>query len=142
MNITSNSYDNPIPANDPKLLSVNQVTKVTGLADSTIYRLAQTSAFPSPQRVWAVSVNGHKRLSLRWDREIIEKWMVKSKPTGLNAPRPRAAKPTPPDLKTPARPNQPRGFFLGLPAVVFGAGAMGAILALSIQSLLRFLGAN
>mgnify|MGYP003680040529 CR=1 FL=1 len=104
MNITSNSYDNPIPANDPKLLSVNQVTKVTGLADSTIYRLAQTSAFPSP--------------------------------------RPRAAKPTPPDLKTPARPNQPRGFFLGLPAVVFGAGAMGAILALSIQSLLSFLGAN
>ena len=131
MTITPNSYHNPIPANDPKLLSVNQVTKIIGLADSTIYRLAQTSAFPSPQRVWAVSVSGHKRLSLRWDREIIEKWMVKNKPTGLNAPRRRAAKPT-----------QPRGFSLGLPGVVLGAGAMGAILTLSTQSLLRFLGAN
>jgi predicted DNA-binding transcriptional regulator AlpA len=142
MTTTANSYENPIPANDPKLLSVNQVTEITGLADSTIYRRTQASDFPSPQRVWAISANGHRRLSLRWDREIIEKWMVKNKPTGLNAPRRRAAKPTPPDLETPARSNQPRGFSLGLPGVVLGAGAMGAILTLSTQSLLRFLGAN
>ncbi len=142
MTTKPNSYHNPIPANDPNLLSVNQVTEITGLADSTIYRRTQASDFPSPQRVWAISANGHRRLSLRWDREIIEKWMVKSKPTGLNAPRPRAAKPTPPDLKTPDRPEQAPGFSLGLPGVVFGAGAIGAILALSIQGLIRFLGAN
>lgn len=142
MTTTPNSYENPIPANDPKLLSVNQVTEITGLSDSTIYRRTQASDFPSPQRVWAVSVNGQKRLSLRWDREIIEKWMVKNKPTGLNAPRRRAAKPTPPDLKTLARPKQAPGLSLGLPGVVFAAAVMGAFVALSIQSLLRFLGAN
>ena len=92
------NYHHPVPRNDAQMLSITQVSLATGFAQSTIYRRARTTGFPSPQKVWAVAQDGAKRLQLRWDAEEINAWMERqTNPgrTGRSAPRPKTVVPVP-----------------------------------------------
>jgi len=145
-----NSYHNPVPRRDEKLLSVDQVCSITGFAQSTVYRRARTTSFPSPQKVWAVAENGAKRLSVRWDKELVGQWMEKQTAPGRSAPRPRNLKPKP--LPTPPQTAAPDPYIWRMdlaiallrrhvPWVSCGAsGAIGAILGMSFQSILQLMG--
>ena len=145
------NYHHPVPQNDAQMLSITQVSLATGFGESTIYRRARTTGFPSPQKVWAVAQGGAKRLQLRWDAEEINAWMEKkTNPgrTGRSAPRPKNRKPRNetvvpvPKTAAPEPYNWKRELAIGLPTALLSAGAIGAILGLSFPALLRWLGAN
>ena len=150
-NSTPWNYHHPVPRNDAQMLSVTQVSIVTGFGESTIYRRARTTSFPSPQKVWATAEDGAKRLMLRWDKELLDAWMERqTNPgrTGRSAPRPKNRKPRNetvvpvPKTAAPEPYNWKRELAIGLPTALVGAGAIGAILGLSFPALLRWLGAN
>ncbi len=146
---TLNSYHNPVPRDDAEMLSITQVSRITGFGESTIYRKARYAGFPTPQKVWAVAQGGAKRLQLRWDAEEINTWMEKkTNPgrTGRSAPRPKKRKPrnetVVPKTAAPDPYNWKRELAIGLPTALLGAGALGVILGLAFPTLIRWLGAN
>ena len=150
-NSTPWNYHHPVPQNDAQMLSITQVSLATGFGESTIYRRARTTSFPSPQKVWATAEDGAKRLMLRWDKELLDAWMERqTNPgrTGRSAPRPKNRKPRNetvvpvPKTAAPEPYNWKRELAIGLPTALLSAGAIGAILGLSFPALLRWLGAN
>jgi|TARA_R110000796_G_scaffold91771_1_gene195964 predicted DNA-binding transcriptional regulator AlpA len=141
------NYHHPVPRNDAEMLSVTQVATVTGFGQSTIYRKARGAGFPSPQTVWAAAQDGARRLQLRWDAEEINAWME----TQTNPGRTRRTHTRKKGRKTQVRAlktadhelyNWKKELAVGLPAALLGAGALGVILGLLSQTILRWLGAN